>query len=293
MRSLVIAFGLVVVSSLYAQCTMCMADPNKKVTPYGFNPSTLQLRAGSDTIVTIHFTFPDSVRREGFLLAPNYAIYAESTRVDIGRVQPRGGTWYNASDPSAGGLHFDQMHRTKEVRPGANARVIVYQNPGTTLGATSPYGCVTACMQVSSNLGSDTFRLKVRVFIPSLGDGNNKDTTNLQPQILGRPAWLDTVFSYVVEVKTQVSSLSSLPKGVSQISLAPNPAYQEAQLRLTVQEPVCMHVQVFNPIGQEVHTQVLSLPVGSQEIPLRLAPGFYTVRLTSGGVSYTEKLIIY
>ncbi|MCX7607484.1 MAG: hypothetical protein N2170_09535, partial [Bacteroidia bacterium] len=245
--------------ALYAQCNMCTPDGNLSPRPYGFNPSILYVRPGVDTSLTIYFTFPDTVRQGTFLLSPNYAIWVDSLRLDSGRITQQNGQpfAYNTSNPSQGPIHFDQMHRYKQYDindPSKKANFVVYQNPGTTQGQTPPFGCARVCVRGTSNQGSDTLRVKVRAFIPNLGDGANKDTTNLTPQLLGQNAWLDTVFRYVVVVTANppAAHLGS-HSAISSFSIRPNPAVREATISFQLLRPTPLTLRAYTADGREVY----------------------------------------
>ena len=203
-----IVLPLIGVALAYGQCSMCAPNPANSPFPYGFSPDPLYLPPGIDTSLTIYFTFPDQVQQGALTVYPNYAIWVDSLRLDQGLITTQGGGAfaYNASNPSAGPIIFDQLHRYKQWGSGATdyANFVVYQNPGTSAGPagqTPPIGCARVCIRTSATEGSDTLRIKVRVLISSLGDGDNKDTTNLRPTLFGSNAWLDTTFRYPVVVR--------------------------------------------------------------------------------------------
>jgi len=207
-----IVLPLIGVALAYGQCNMCAPNPAHSPFPYGFSPDPLYLPPGIDTSLTIYFTFPDQVQvvasGQTLNLYPNYAIWVDSLRLDWGLITTQGGGAfaYNASSPSAGPIIFDQLHRYKQWGSGATdyANFVVYQNPGVSAGPpgqTPPIGCARVCIRTSATEGSDTLRIKVRVFIPTLGDAGNKDTTNLRPTLFGSNAWFDTTFRYAVVVR--------------------------------------------------------------------------------------------
>jgi hypothetical protein len=203
-----IVLPLIGVALAYGQCSMCAPNPANSPLPYGFNPDPLYLPPGIDTSLTIYFTFPDQVQQGSLTVYPNYAIWVDSLRLDRGLITTQGGGTfaYNASNPSAGPIIFDQLHRYKQWGSGATdyANFVVYQNPGTPPGgqpgSTPPIGCARLCIRTSATEGSDTLRIKVRVFITTLGDVHNKDTSNLRPILFGSNAWFDTTFRYPVVV---------------------------------------------------------------------------------------------
>ncbi|GIV25934.1 MAG: hypothetical protein KatS3mg026_1626 [Bacteroidia bacterium] len=79
------------------------------------------------------------------------------------------------------------MHRYKQYasNPDRYANFVVYRNPGGAAGGSPPIGCARVCVKGGPTAGSDTLRVRVRAFIPGLGDGPNKDTTNLTPTTAG------------------------------------------------------------------------------------------------------------
>jgi hypothetical protein len=262
-----IVLSLIGVALVYGQCNMCTPDPASSPRPYGFKPAVLWLPPAKDTSLVIYFTFPDSVRQGSFLVYPNYAIWVDSLRLDRGLITDQSGNpfAYNASNPAEGPIHFDQMHRYKQwgSEPTDYANFVVYQNPGTSAGpagATPPIGCARVCIRTSSTEGSDTLRIKVRVFVPvAFGDLDNKDTTNLRPVQGGRDAWLDTVFRYAVVISSAPASLGSGMSAMYAFRPVSNPAYREAVVTYTLHQPMAVRLRAYTLDGREVLLRDLGL----------------------------------
>jgi len=300
-----IVLSLIGVALVYGQCNMCMPDSARSPRPYGFNPAVLWLPPNKDTSLTIYFTFPDSVRvlvmGNPTLVYPNYAIWVDSLRLDRGLITTQGGDpfAYNASNPAAGPIHFDQMHRYKQWGSGATdyANFVVYQNPGTSAGpagGTPPIGCARVCIRTSSTEGSDTLRVKVRAFITTFGDGDNKDTTNLRPVLLGNNAWLDTVFRYAVVISSAPASLGRGMSAMYAFRPVSNPAYREAVVTYTLHQPMAVRLRAYTLDGREVLLRDLGLqPAGTFQETLNLPAGQYFLRLeTPYGLSATRLTVI-
>jgi hypothetical protein len=278
-----------------------MPDPARSPRPYGFNPAVLWLPPAKDTSLIIYFTFPDEVQRGSLTVYPNYAIWVDSMRLDRGLITDQNGNRfaYNASNPAAGSIHFDQMHRYKQWGSGATdyANFVVYQNPGTSAGPpgqTPPIGCARVCIRTSSTEGSDTLRVKVRAFIPALGDGDNKDTANLTPVLLGNNAWLDTVFRYAVVISSTPSSLGRGMSAVYAFRPVSNPAYREAVVTYTLPQPMAVRLRAYTLDGREVLLRDLGLqPAGTFQETLNLPAGHYFLRMeTPYGLSATRLTVI-
>lgn len=291
--------SVVLGASLYAQCTQCTPDANQSPRPYGFNPAILYVRPGVDTSLVIYFTFPDTVRQRGFLLSPNYAIWVDSLRLDMGRITQQNGQpfAYNTTDPTQGPIHFDQLHRYKQYDPNdpnKKANFVVYQNPGGTQGATPPIGCARVCIRTGATQGSDTLRVKVRAFIPGLGDGPNKDTTNLTPQLLGQNAWLDTTFRYVVVVTNNppATGIASVLPSVASFTVAPNPAYGEVAVSFRLVQATTLTLRVMTADGREAYRHSATYAAGEYRHLLRLPAGLYTVIAESAEGRLSHKLVI-
>lgn len=265
---------------MYGQrCEQCTLRPDQSPRPFGFNPDPLRLPPGIDTSLTIYFTFPDGVPQGSLTVYPNYAIWVDSLKLDRGLITPQGvGDFaYNASNPSAGPIIFDQLHRYKQWGSGATdyANFVVYQNPGGTAGQTPPIGCARVCIRTSPNEGSDTLRVKVRAFVNILGDVNNKDTANIRGN-LGR---VDTIFRYAIVI-SRASSLSRGLTNVYDLRLQPNPAYQEAILSYTLPNAMAVSLSVYALDGRKVLSRDLGLkPAGTHQETLRLPAGQYLIRL--------------
>lgn len=288
-----IVISLIGVALVYGQCNMCTPDGSRSPRPYGFNPDVLRLPPGKDTSLIIYFTFPDQVQQGSLTVYPNYAIWVDSLRLDMGLItdQSGGRFAYNASNPSAGPIHFDQMHRYKQWGSGANdfANFVVYRNPGGTAGETPPIGCARVCIRTSSNEGSDTLRVKVRAFVTALGDFDNKDTSDLRP--VGR--FSDTTFRYAVVISRQASLAG---RGVNIYALSPvmNPAYQEAIVRYTLPAPMAVRLRAYTLDGREVLSRDFGVqPAGTHEETLQLPAGQYFLRLeTPYGMSSTRLTVV-
>jgi len=294
-----VAFLYAVGAFLYAQCGACTPDANQSPTPYGFNPAVLYVRPGVDTSLTIYFTFPDEVQQGSFTVYPNYAIWVDSLKLDRGLIMAQSGMpfAYNTTNPTAGPIAFDQMHRYKRyaTNPDRYANFVVYQNPGGTAGQTPPIGCARVCVKGGPTEGSDTLRVKVRAFIPTLGDGSGKDTTNLTPQLLGQNAWLDTTFRYVVVVTSTIPAALAQGRGeVARFTVLPNPAYGEAEVRFSLHGPALVSLEVYTADGRQVygHTGLysageqrpgLSLPAGLFRGGANKGPGRLSPSLVGGG----------
>lgn len=297
-----VVVSLIGAALVYGQCNQCTPDPAQSPRPFGFNPDPLWLPPNKDTSLVIYFTFPDSVRQGGSRFHPNYAIWVDSLRLDRGLITTQSGDTfaYNASNPSAGPIIFDQLHRYKQWGSGATdyANFVVYRNPGTPpggqLGSTPPFGCARVCIRTSSTEGSDTLRVKVRVFIPTLGDPDGKDTTNLSPVLLGNNAWLDTVFRYAVVISSAPASLGRGTSAMYAFRPVSNPAYREAVVTYTLPQPMAVRLRAYTLDGREVLLRDLGLqPAGTFQETLNLPAGQYFLRLEAPyGLSTTRLTVI-
>lgn len=288
-----VVLSLIGAALVYGQCNQCTPDSARSPRPFGFNPDPLRLPPGIDTSLTIYFTFPDQVQQGALTVYPNYAIWVDSLRLDQGRITTQGGGTfaYNASNPSAGPIIFDQLHRYKQWGSGATdyANFVVYQNPGGTAGQTPPIGCAHVCISTSPNEGNDTLRVKVRAFVNVLGDGVNKDTAN----IIGNLGRVDTTFRYAIVI-SRSSSLSRGLTNVYDLRIQPNPAYQEAILSYTLPNAMAVSLSVYALDGRKVLSRDLGLkPAGTHQETLRLPAGQYLIRLeTLYGFSTTRLTVI-
>ena len=296
-----VVLSLIGAALVYGQCNQCTPDPAQSPTPYGFRPDPLWLPPGIDTSLTIYFTFPDEAQQGPLTVYPNYAIWVDSLRLDQGRITTQGGGTfaYNASDPSAGPIIFDQPHRYKQWGSGATdyANFVVYQNPGTSAGPagqTPPIGCARVCIRTSSTEGSDTLRVKVRAFIPRLSDADGKDTNDLRPTLLGNNAWLDTVFRYAVVISSAPASLGRGTSAMYAFRPVSNPAYREAVVTYTLHQPMAVRLRAYTLDGREVLLRDLGLqPAGTFQETLNLPAGQYFLRLeTPYGLSATRLTVI-
>jgi len=225
----------------------------------------------------------------------------DSLRLDRGLITDQAGNpfAYNASDPAAGPIHFDQMHRYKQWGSGATdyANFVVYRNPGTSAGPagqTPPFGCARVCIRTSSTEGSDTLRVKVRAFITAPADIDNKDTANLTPTLLGNNAWLDTVFRYAVVISSAPASLGRGMSAMYAFRPVNNPAYREAVVTYTLHQPMAVRLRAYTLDGREVLLRDLGLqPAGTFQETLNLPAGQYFLRLeTPYGLSTTRLTVI-
>jgi len=293
-----VVISLIGVALVYGQCSMCTPDASQSPSPYGFNPSILWLPPGKDTSLTIYFTFPDQVQQGSLNVFPNYAIWVDSLRLDVGLITDQNGNpfAYNVSNPDAGPIRFDQLHRYKQWGSGATeyANFVVYRNPGTSAGPagqTPPIGCARVCIRTSANEGSDTLRVKVRAFVQVLGDVDNKDTTNL----IGTLGRADTVFRYAVVISNNPASLSGGWGSLYAFSPVVNPAYREAVVRYTLHAPMAVRLRAYALDGREVLSRddLGVQPAGTHEETLQLPAGQYLLRLeTPYGMSSTRLTVV-
>lgn len=295
-----VVLSLIGAALVYGQCNQCTPNQALSPTPYGFRPNPLWLPPNKDTSLTIYFTFPDQAQQGPFTVYPNYAIWVDSLRLDQGLITDQSGNpfAYNASNPSAGPIIFDQLHRYKRWGSGATdyANFVVYQNPGTSAGPagqTPPIGCARVCIRTSATEGSDTLRVKVRAFVPALGDADNKDTTNLRPT-LGNNAWLDTTFRYAVVISSAPASLGRGMSAMYAFRPVSNPAYREAVVTYTLPQPMAVRLRAYTLDGREVLLRDLGLqPAGTFQETLNLPAGQYLLRLeTPYGLSATRLTVI-
>jgi len=294
-----VVLSLIGATLVYGQCNQCTPDSDRSPRPYGFNPDPLWLPPNKDTSLTIYFTFPDEAQQGSFTVYPNYAIWVDSLRLDRGLITDQSGNRfaYNASNPSAGPIIFDQLHRYKQWGSGATdyANFVVYQNPGGTPGQTPPIGCARVCIRTSATESSDTLRVKVRVFVTALADGDNKDTaTTLTPNLLGNRAWLDTTFRYAVVISSAPASLGRGMSAMYAFRPVSNPAYREAVVTYTLHQPMAVRLRAYTLDGREVLLRDLGLqPAGTFQETLNLPAGQYFLRLeTPYGLSATRLTVI-
>ena len=206
---------------------------------------------------------------------------------------------YNASNPEAGPIHFDQMHRYKQWGSGARdyANFVLYQNLGTSAGPagqTPPIGCPRVCIRTSSTTGSETLRMEVRAFVPAFGEADGKDTTNLRPTLLGANAWLDTTFRYAVVISSSPTSLGREMGAMYAFRPVSNPAYRGAVVTYTLPQPMAVRLRAYTLDGREVLLRDLGLqPAGTFQETLNLPAGQYFLRLeTPYGLSATRLTVI-
>jgi len=300
-----VVLSLIGAALVYGQCNQCTPDRDQSPRTFGFNPDPLRLPPNKDTSLTIYFTFPDEaqvvVLGQTQTVYPNYAIWVDSLRLDRGLITTQDGDTfaYNASNPSAGPIIFDQPHRYKQWGSGARdyANFVVYQNPGISAGPagqTPPFGCARVCIRTSPTEDSDTLRVKVRAFITAFGDANNKDTTNLRPVLGGNNAWLDTVFRYAVVISSAGSSLGRGMSAMYAFRPVSNPAYREAVVTYTLPQPMAVRLRAYTLDGREVLLRDLGLQsAGTFQETLNLPAGQYFLRLeTPYGLSTTRLTVI-
>ncbi|MEN2993085.1 MAG: T9SS type A sorting domain-containing protein [Bacteroidia bacterium] len=313
---------------LYAQsgCDSCIV--NNSLAPRSFDPPLLVLTAGRDTEVVIQFALAETVRVSfefgGQTYSvdpyPNVAIFVDSLRMKGGtqyvalRGQPNVAVGYNAANPSAGALRFNQAHRYKQVEssPDRYANVVVYRNPGggSPQNPTPPRGCVRACVRGVNPTPQgqpDTLLIYLRGFVDpatiqinplnnppiTATDEDSKDTANLMPTIQGFSAWRDIWTGYPVEVRA-ASPSTSLHAALGTLALSPNPAWGRAELRFDLLYAARVEIAVSTLSGQRVfyHSLGAILP-GTYAVPLALPSGVYLVQLSVDGTSLPpQKLLI-
>lgn len=99
-------------------------------------------------------------------------------------------------------------------------------------------------------------------------------------------------YSYVVNDPLSVQNISSVARFV----VFPNPAQQSAQLNITTDVAVSMHLNIINSLGQTVYASSLGVVEGnfSKQIPLEsMAQGLYTLVLSDGKQQTTTLLEVH
>ncbi len=310
MKRLIVLLAGLGLYSLYGQCSNCSVS-GSPVLPRGFDPTSVTIEVGRDTEVVIQFTWPDTVQMGSSTLYPNYAIYADSLRMASGTTYlvVRG----TASDPvtyANNALAFDQAPRYKEVQTGVFANMVVYRNPspseaGVPAGQLSPpQGCVRACIkgiQPTPAGTGDSLYIVLRAFIDPNSvnpinlqgtDINNKDTTNLMPDIFSVPLYSDVSLYYgPVYVQSARTVIESTVQGG--VVVSPNPAWGIATLRFTTNYPVPGVVRAMDASGRIVYEQNFGvLPAGEHTAALKLPAGIYILELLAGKESCKSRLIV-
>lgn len=304
------------VAHLYAQSGCGPCTVNNTLAPRTFDPPYLEIREGVDTVVVIQFALPETVSAPSPLnyIYPNFAIYVDSLRLDGGNTyvslagDPNTAPSYNSTNPAAGALRFDQDHRYKQVRSSAptHDNVVVYRNPGggSPSNPTPPRGCVRACIRGIAPTPSgqdDTLRILLRGFVDpntidlftgSSSDINNKDTTDLIPNLFGQPLYSDAWTAYAVRVLANPSA-AIIRSVLSGLSVQPNPAWGQAELSYTLHRPATVQLRILSLSGQEILREVLpNRSAGTSTYALSLPAGIYLIELQAGAEKLQQKLVV-
>lgn len=284
-------------------CSECMQQDR----PGTFNPSVLRVNVGEDVEAEVQFALPDSLLIRGAGQYVNYAFFTDSIRMQGGTayVTLKGTTTtpvsYNNTNPGAGAIRFNALHRYKQVfsSPDRYAFVVVYQNPGGTPGQTPPRGCFRLCVRGRAVTSTpDTLRLFVRAFGQEntvRNDAPNKDTTSLMPFVnvpfQGRvDLWLDTLLKYPVEVRM---SSSIQWQTLSHVKLYPNPAWGRVVVGYSLGRPAPVWIRIYSLAGSLLREETLGeRPIGPSEYPLFLPAGAYVIELHTDKEVLREKLIV-
>ncbi|MCX7606628.1 MAG: T9SS type A sorting domain-containing protein [Bacteroidia bacterium] len=296
---------------LYGQCNLCPVSNN--LPPRTFDPAFLVIEAGRDTDVVIQFALPETVSAPAPInyVYPNFAIYVDSLRMDGGNTyvslagNPSIAPAYNTSNPAAGAMRFDQNHRYKQVRSSSptHDNVVVYRNPGGggPSNPTPPRGCVRACIRgITPTPTADTLRIYLRgfvdpnsinIFTGASNDINNKDTSNLMPNLAGQPLYSDTWTSYAVVVRSPVTGVSY--QALTSLQAYPNPTWGPVTVHYSLSRPANLTLTVLSLSGQQIlHEKVGIRPAGENQFSLSLPPGIYLIELHGEGETLRGRVVV-
>lgn len=320
--------GVGLVAMGYAQYSCALCDAANTLDPRTFDPPFLTIEAGQDTDVVIQFALPETVvitlpftGIPPVVLYPNFAVFVDSIRLDgdTRYVTLYGSATnpitYNTANPDGGGIRFDQLHRYKKVRsnPSTYAHMVVYQNPGggSPQSPTPARGCVRACIRgvSSTGNGADTLRILVRGFIdtssvsisfgfPTTVNSNdipNKDTTNLEPQLVtpfgNFSVYRDDYVAYAIRVRG--SSTTIRTHLIETVSVSPNPTWGAVTLSYTLNHPTKLALRILSLAGQEIQVHDLGWrAAGTHEVRFSLSAGVYLIELRAGEEKQIQKLVV-
>jgi len=83
--------------------------------------------------------------------------------------------------------------------------------------------------------------------------------------------------------------------GLNAFSVFPNPAAGDVQLFLDLQEEQDLQINIYNSLGQRLHSQNLGKQMGQQQFQLPTAQftaGIYLIEINNGSASSTQKVIL-
>ncbi|WCL80129.1 T9SS type A sorting domain-containing protein [Saprospira sp. CCB-QB6] len=83
--------------------------------------------------------------------------------------------------------------------------------------------------------------------------------------------------------------------GLNAFSVFPNPAAGDVQLFLDLKEEQDLQVNIYNSLGQRLHSQNLGAQMGQQQFQLptaQFSAGIYLIEINNGSASSTQKVIL-
>lgn len=95
--------------------------------------------------------------------------------------------------------------------------------------------------------------------------------------------------------RTSTTLTTTQIDGLNAFSVFPNPAAGDVQLFLDLQEEQDLQINIYNSLGQRLHSQNLGQQMGQQQFQLPTAQftaGIYLIEINNGSASSTQKVIL-
>lgn len=239
--------------------------------------------------LSMSFTYDEATRKLDVTLTAKYLTNALAHRMNVilteDGVKGTGNGWAQANYYAGGGAGV--MGGYEKLPNPVPASQMVYDHVARTLLAT-PFGSDKALpFQVKKD---STYSYSFSYTIPAEWNAENMHIVGVLHNHGNK------TINNVTSSPLMTSSAETLPEGVRNLQLYPNPATDGVvALRIALDQPQPLQVQVLDQLGRSVASRDFGVQSGDQAFPIvtgDLTPGIYHVRVMTGTSVTTRQLVV-
>ena len=239
--------------------------------------------------LSMNFTYDQVTRKLDVTLTATYLANALAHRMNVilteDGVKGTGNGWAQANYYAGGGAGV--MGGYEKLPNPVPATQMVYDHVARALLAT-PFGTDKALpFQVKKD---STYTYTFSYTVPNEWKAENLHVIGVLHNHGNK------TINNVKSSQLLSSSTETLPEGVRELQLFPNPSADGvAALRIRMDQPQTLQVEILDLLGRSVARRDFGVQSGDQVFPIvtgDLTPGIYTVRVMTGAASTTRQLVV-